>query len=1155
MPTPNENTGTLEAILMGLAQVMEPLKEDLKDNKAIVLLAQLGLELPDAVNGVSGFATAAQKTFTAAGKLPDLVQKVVDGIGAGDYGKIGDLLQGILATVKAIKDLADAIKTLSGVSGIPQAKLNEFAEKLPRRLFDYLVVRNLEGVPVLPEVMEFVGIIQRNLAKVGPGGHSSTEITQYIFDINQIGKLIKSPKDVLKILYRWGENTFGDSELLTDLQSLLGKAGVPAVVDDTVNPPVLDVLALEISPKTDIQPWALKVGISEDIHIDTSVPITDGGDWKLEALAKGDLKASAAIIIHPNGNIDFDSSAASTGEYGLRFTAGKADNTPFIIFGEAEGSRLEVAKFIVTASAGLNFDLGNSASAAFKVLGEIKGGKLKVDMSQGDGFLAQILSGIKIDSDFEMGFGFDSDDGLFFTGSSTLEIQLPSHIDLGPIEIDALTFSIGVGTDGGELEIPIGLSANIKAELGPIAASVEGIGILGFLSFPDDKTSSNLGPVDFNLKFKPPKGVGLSLDAGVVKGGGYLYFDFEREEYAGALELVFAEWIALRAIGLITTKMPDGSKGFSMILIITVEFGSGIQLGFGFTLLGVGGIIGVNRIVNVDPLKDGIRNGSVESVMFPQNIIANAPRIISDLRKFFPVMQDTFLIGPMVKIGWGTPNLLSVSMGLILEFPEANITILGVIKVVLPDENADVLRLQVNFIGRLEPSNKLLWFYAELYDSRVLFITLEGGMGLFVHWGSPANFVVSVGGFHPRYNPPPLPFPAPPRLAVNILNTSSARVRIEAYFAVTSNSVQFGAKVEVFFGVSAFNIQGHLAFDALFQFDPFFFSFGLSISLSVKVFGIGLFSVGFSGILEGPTPWHIAGKGKISLLFFSIKVPFSATWGDEENTKLDPILVFPLLEQELKALTNWEAKLPSTSKISVTLRQLGHNASDQLVLHPVGKLQISQRKVPLNFKMDKVGNQKPSDTNRLFVKAFIPGGSALATTPVKEEFAIGQYTELDDAKRLSSPGYEPLESGLEVAVKGDQMKTSMATKRVIRYETNIIDNNFKKFIRRPFFLYFHSGFSLLYNLLFGHFLKGSAVAQAAISMQSKKRMQPFDEKIAVKPNEYSVAFNENNTSVDSTMSFTSQAMANQFMNEQIQHNPAMANQIHVIPNTEINFVS
>ena len=38
-----------------------------------------------------------------------------------------------------------------------------------------------------------------------------------------------------------------------------------------------------------------------------------------------------------------------------------------------------------------------------------------------------------------------------------------------------------------------------------------------------------------------------------------------------------------------------------------------------------------------------------------------------------------------------------------------------------------------------------------------------------------------------------------------------------------------------------------------------------------------------------------------------------------------------------------------------------------LVLHPVGTLQISQRFVPLNLPLDKVGNQKPSDVNKATV--------------------------------------------------------------------------------------------------------------------------------------------------------------------------------------------
>jgi hypothetical protein len=138
------------------------------------------------------------------------------------------------------------------------------------------------------------------------------------------------------------------------------------------------------------------------------------------------------------------------------------------------------------------------------------------------------------------------------------------------------------------------------------------------------------------MGFKPPNGVGLSVDAGVVKGGGYLYFDFDKEEYAGALELVIAGFLTLTAVGLVTTRMPDGSKGFSLLIIITAEFGTGIQLGFGFTLVGVGGLLGLNRTVRLQPLADGVRTGAVNNIMFLKNVVANAPRIISDLRVIFP---------------------------------------------------------------------------------------------------------------------------------------------------------------------------------------------------------------------------------------------------------------------------------------------------------------------------------------------------------------------------------------------------------------------------------------------------------------------------------------------------------------------------------------
>src|SRR5207342_2524137 len=142
------------------------------------------------------------------------------------------------------------------------------------------------------------------------------------------------------------------------------------------------------------------------------------------------------------------------------------------------------------------------------------------------------------------------------------------------------------------------------------------MGMKTIWTFPDDR-KGNLGPVNLEIGFKPPNGVGLSLDAGVVKGGGFLLLDYEKGEYAGALELDFQGLFGFTAIGIINTKFPDGSEGFSLLLLINVTFATPIALGFNFYLAGVGGLIGLNRTVSTLSLQKGVQDGSVDNILFP----------------------------------------------------------------------------------------------------------------------------------------------------------------------------------------------------------------------------------------------------------------------------------------------------------------------------------------------------------------------------------------------------------------------------------------------------------------------------------------------------------------------------------------------------------
>jgi len=1128
-------SGTLETLATTLARLLEPLEERLAAGELRFLLAELGLQFPEALETHPVLVNAAKAAVQQAKQLSRLVVELTAAVQAEDLSRMLakglELANAIRAAVQGTFTVANALETAGGGMGIPPAELDQFTNELPGRLVEYLVARNLEALPGASPSLQFIGVLERSEQPPIDAQHPA--YVRRRVHLDQLTRFIRDPATQLKNMYQWGAPGFTGVALLQALQRVLAQAGVPVVLDTSGPVPVLDLLFLELSPKTSV-PQGLRIKVADTVNIDNALPFQQG-EWQLRLVLNTQLAVGSEILVKPDDGVIFTPPSGQVqGDTLVEWIGGGAGGQPYLILGQAGGSRLEARQLVARAGVGFAWNPStHQAEGTFSIGGELRNGKIVVSLQGADGFLGSLFSGLGLESDFSVAFGFSTREGLYFQGSSTLDIQLPLHVSLGPLELRALTLTVGIG-DG---DFPLGVAVDVKAALGPLQAVIEQLGIQGKLSVPPDK-KGNLGPLDFQLGFKPPKGVGLSIDASVIKGGGYLYFDNAKEEYAGAIELTFSGFIALKAIGLISTRMPDGSSGFSLLVIITAEFGTGIQLGFGFTLLAVGGLLGLNRTMRLEPLVEGIRTGAVNSIMFPRDVVANAPKIISDLRAIFPPQQGKFLIGPMAKLGWGTPTLISLSLGIIIEIP-GNIAILGVLRVALPDEKAALLILQVSFVGAIEFDKDRLWFFATLFDSRVLTMTLEGEMGLLAAFGEDANFVVSVGGFHPRFEPPPLPFPSPRRVAIDVLNTGSQRIRVEGYFAVTSNTAQFGARAEMYFGFSALNVSGHIGFDALFQFSPFYFIIELSASFGVKVFGIGLFSVSVRLSLEGPTPWRARGTGSISLLFFDIDVDFDVTWGEQRDTTLPPIAVMPLLKAELDKVENWRAQLPTGNNLLVSLRKLP--AEDAaLVLHPVGVLRVSQRAVPLELTLDKVGNQKPNDVKRL--KLEVKTGGIGKKGDVLEQFAPAQFQSLSQTERLSRPAYGPERGGVDLSVSGQQLASSRAVRREVRYETIVLDTNYRRFIR----IFFR-----FTGVLFQFFLRGASVSKSELSAHQKRMLQPFDEKVQVRPEGYTVAYQANNQpfAADS-VSFVSEASAREYLASKAVAAPHLAGTLHVIPEFE-----
>lgn len=257
----------------------------------------------------------------------------------------------------------------------------------------------------------------------------------------------------------------------------------------------------------------------------------------LPAETGGEIRPPFDVTLHP-----------PSGTLGGGATVGVSATPPqpFLLLGEAGGSRLEFAKARLDAGVTMAFDTATGTARTSPVAdGEVTGGKLVIDSSGGDGFISTLLSGVHFETGFGVGFTFSADTGLHFHGSGALQIQIPVHVELGPVEVQAVYVRAGL-QDG---KVPIELSAGFAANLGPIRASVDRLGLLATLSFPDG--GGNLGPADLAFGFKPPNGVGLAVDAGVVTGGGFLDIDPAAGEYSGALELELLDFLSLKAIGLI----------------------------------------------------------------------------------------------------------------------------------------------------------------------------------------------------------------------------------------------------------------------------------------------------------------------------------------------------------------------------------------------------------------------------------------------------------------------------------------------------------------------------------------------------------------------------------------------------------------------------
>ncbi|MDC3960917.1 alpha/beta fold hydrolase [Polyangium jinanense] len=655
---------------------------------------------------------------------------------------------------------------------------------------------------------------------------------------------------------------------------------------------------------------------------------------------------------------------------------------------------------------------------------ELDAARISVSSEDGDSFLKKVLPP-ELAAPFALGVAWREGKGLILHGGSPgggLELTFPLNLDLAILQLQELYLALKARE--GVVSLEAALSGN--ASLGPFHASVQRVGL-----------KASFGAAGNQLGFRAPDGVGLAMDAGIVGGGGFLFVDESKGQYAGVVQLEF-KGIALKAIGIITTRLPDGRDGYSLLLIISAEF-TPIQLGFGFTLSGVGGLIGVNRTAVVDVLRAGIKARTLDSIMFPRDPVANAPQLISNLSAVFPPAEGRFVIGPMARLGWGTPTLVTLDLGLILELPApVRLIVLGRLRMALPHEEVPIVAINMDVLGVVDFERSQASVDATLYDSTIAGFALTGDMAMRMSWGDRPGFALAAGGFHPRFQPPP-GFPALDRLALSLCTGNNPRLRLESYLALTSNTAQFGARLELYASKASFSIEGVLAFDALFQFEPFSVLVEMSGSVALKQGSRKLMSVSVYVTLTGPSPWHARGYARFKLLFISADVSFDVRLGSAAPQPAPALVELePLVEAALKDPRSWSTQLPPEGESLVSVREIPR-AEGELLIHPLATLSVTQRVAPLGRELQRFGSSRIAGATRLDITQLRVGGTDLVGEPIDEYFAPAQFLDLSDHEKLARSSFERWEGGRRVGGRGVSRDSAPPLETTLEPETIIID--------------------------------------------------------------------------------------------------------------------
>jgi len=995
-------------------------------------------ELANLKDAITAVGDLIDEIVTAAGDPTNITEKEIAKIAAAGK-KVYDAVDGIVAV----------IQTFAAHPPGP-----EFALELLDRLIDEFFANRL---PVAREIATALDVRRTRTVLVGSPDARSIDYTEVRYNFDRLGQFLSETDRWADEVYGWGRDfdhgkaiavianlvqSFGGRVRLQRVEQSVANlflANIPRItlpipgaqpVPIAITQAKLPVFSrTEVAANGDLGATAeagltlmptgdfnrpAEMGLALAPYVEGAVTgdfdITENLTFRFEADAQA--TGGVSIAIQPSGMSIKGGTAVNAG-FEATLSYANSDGTPVILIGKRSSTRLEASRFLAS--------VGGSLDGEFFVAGGASGLSAVIDFGE-DGLLGSIMPEPIMITAGDILIGYRPGRGVYFEGGTSLAVDIPIDIDLELLHI----MGFGIRLDWSEnFAVEVTMEGEVK--IGPLYGYADGLGVRAKLVERDGLFRDH----DLDFSVIPPKSYAISLDVPSVEGGGLI--SQTDSGYRGALALSFQS-IGFSAFAILNTKLPGGKNGFSFAASVFAEFN--VPLGFGFFITGLGGMIGINRTVDTNALRDALYAGNLDNLLFPADPIENAATILDNMAAIFPAREGQHVFGPVARIGWGVPTLIKVKLGVVIEVgEEVRVLIIGGLSCELPSPEFAIVALNLSFFGEINFAVGTISFDATLQNSRILTFTITGDVALRTGWAPRIEHIVSFGGLHPQF-PRPANLPELRRMTI-AFGSNNPRITLSGYAAITLNSLQFGAEAELYAKGPDLWLVGQLAaegwayFHALIIFDPFAFTANLGGGISLLRNGKVVCGLGFDLTLSGPNTFVIDGRVWVTLFGQDIGFGIHHSWGGKTTLPPAQVDAVSVLRTALERATI-EPIVASMHGIAVSFRDLA--PGEPAPLDPQGGAMLRQTSVPLAIAIDRVGEATVTGARRLDIR-LTSGGAAIAdSTSVTADFVHGHFFTTTEAEKLRATAYDSLKAGATLTASGLDTIAAKAVSASYDYE-------------------------------------------------------------------------------------------------------------------------